>query len=920
MTKNPPQGLWNEQASVRPLVTLIENDQARSSQLCNTLQDAGFEVQVLDSVAACHVVLVDPAQRLPDAVVFNLMLFKDALVGFDLLNMVCRRWSSCPPVLVISAHDDLNSRLAALRAGASRYLTVSASIVDVLNTLESLTERVPMQPYRVLMVDGDSLLRDAQAKTLREKGMEVYALAEALRMLEAVDSFNPDVVLLDVCMPEASGFELAAVLREREHGRDLPVLFLSDECDLSEQFSALNLGDADFLVKPVLPGHLVSAVMTRANRARKNSVARKRIQSMLYEREREHLALDQHAIVSIADARGKIVYVNDRFCEISGYDRHELLGCNHRIINSGHHSSDFFRAMWRAIAHGDVWHGEICNRRKDGCLYWVVSTITPFMDDSGRPYQYVSIRTDISRVKYAEQAVEIHKERLRRGQMYANIGTWDWNIVSGELLWTERIGSLFGYADGELETSYDNFLRAIHPDDQQTVIDAVNACIEHDIPYDIEHRVIWPNGTVRWLLERGAVLRDENGCARQMLGVVQDIDDRKRAELALIEARDEADRANRAKSDFLSSMSHELRTPMNAILGFAQLLDGDDSLEPEQRDNAGEIIRAGGHLMNLINEVLDLAKVESGRIDLSMEPVDLSSLGDECRQLISPLATRFGIVLSIAIDDNVTVFADRIRLKQVLLNLLSNAVKYNRIGGDVRMTAQACGNHSRIVVSDTGSGIAPERIGELFLPFHRLGADRSAIEGTGIGLSITNRLVDLMGGEIGVSSTLGVGSTFWVIMAMAPTNSPTETGISSAGGTLPDRMPNTESTVLVIDDNPTNLKLVVQILGKRPQLRVLTANTADLGIELAQTHPPNLILLDINLPGMDGYQMLRIFQASALLCKVPVIAITANAMPCDIERGLDAGFVAYLAKPVDIPRFLETVDSHIYGLMPGVGA
>jgi PAS domain S-box-containing protein len=736
--------------------------------------------------------------------------------------------------------------------------------------------------------------------------------------------------------------------------------------------------------------------------------------------------------------------VNDKFCVISGYTRQELLGQNHRIVKSGLHDATFYKDLWGTIVCGRVWQGEVCNRKKNGELYWVEATIFPILDRKGAPLQYISIRTDITALNATQEALRIGEERLRRGQQFANIGTWEWTIETGDLFWSERIAPLFGYPVGELATSYENFLNALHPDDRQSVIDAVAACVERDAPYEIEHRVVWPDGTVRWLLERGAVTRNEAGKALKMLGVVQDIDKRKKAELALahsetklantnhmlhlvmdsiparifwkdmdlrylgcnrafaadagrsdpreiiglddlsmpwsdwaelyrqddraviasrqpkldyeegqttadghklwlntskvplfdaqaqlvgvlgvyaditerklseqalIAAREAADRANQAKSDFLSSMSHELRTPMNAILGFAQMLEYDSEMTADQQDNVHEILKAGRHLLDLINEVLDLAKIESGRIELSMEGVDLPTLGEDCRHLIQPLADQAGIDLRFELLAENSVFSDRVRLKQVLLNLLSNAIKYNRPGGSVRLTAAAGKpGYLRLAVTDTGTGIAPERLSDLFQPFNRLGAEASEIEGTGIGLTITRRLLDLMGGEVGVESTLGIGTTFWLELALG------QTAKVGAGRTVADSInanesPQREAQVLAIDDNPANLKLIAQVMGMREHVHLLTAHTPELGIELALLHRPDLILLDINMPEMDGYQVLKVLQASAELRHIPVVAITANAMPREVERGKAAGFTDYLTKPLDIGHFLQVADA-----------
>jgi signal transduction histidine kinase/CheY-like chemotaxis protein len=403
----------------------------------------------------------------------------------------------------------------------------------------------------------------------------------------------------------------------------------------------------------------------------------------------------------------------------------------------------------------------------------------------------------------------------------------------------------------------------------------------------------------------------EAGVPVSTRGIFRDVSAQKRIMEELAAAKNAAERANRAKSEFLSSMSHELRTPMNAILGFAQMLEYDNTLSADQQDNVQEILKGGRHLLELINEVLDLAKIESGRIDLSLEPVNLAGLVEDCRPLIQTQAGARRISLFLQVPKEAAVRADRTRLKQVLLNVLSNAVKYNREGGDIRLGVQAAaGGRLRITVADTGVGIAPERMEQLFQPFNRLDAEHSAIEGTGIGLTITRQLVELMGGEVGVDSEVGVSSSFWMEL---PSEATTTIGTvpEDDGMALQAAMPTRLRHVLCIDDNPVNLNLITKMLGVRQHIRLVTAHTPRLGIELALAHHPDLILLDINMPGMDGYQVLEAFKADAHLKGTPVIAVTANAMSRDIERGRAAGFTDYLTKPLDIEQFLKTIDRYL---------
>lgn len=395
------------------------------------------------------------------------------------------------------------------------------------------------------------------------------------------------------------------------------------------------------------------------------------------------------------------------------------------------------------------------------------------------------------------------------------------------------------------------------------------------------------------------------------------------ANAELANANEEARSANQAKSAFLSSMSHELRTPLNAILGFAQILTSDTlpSTLEQKKEFANHILKSGRHLLTLINEILDLAKVESGTITLSMEPVALTDILLEVRTMIEPIAaTRKVRVLFPAIDGAV-VMADRTRLKQVLLNLLSNAVKYNREEGAVVVSCeQTAPERLRLSVQDTGQGLNPEQLANLFQPFNRLGQEAGAQEGTGIGLVVTKRLVELMGGEIGVTSSPGVGSVFWIELASTtPLASALPEGCpeaASAPSDLPDE--GEPHLVLYVEDNPANLRLVEEIVAFRRDLRLLSAPDGHLGLQLAKAHLPEAILMDLNLPGMSGFEVLRQLRADPETTWIPVIALTANAMPRDIERGLAAGFHRYLTKPIDIDKFTEAINSTL-AKQPGTG-
>jgi signal transduction histidine kinase/CheY-like chemotaxis protein len=387
---------------------------------------------------------------------------------------------------------------------------------------------------------------------------------------------------------------------------------------------------------------------------------------------------------------------------------------------------------------------------------------------------------------------------------------------------------------------------------------------------------------------------------------------RKRVERELNEAMAAADQASLAKSEFLSSMSHELRTPLNAILGFAQLIEtGTPAPTLPQRRSIGQILKAGWYLLDLINEILDLSMIESGKLSLSMEPILLADVLRESRAMIEPQATKRGIQVTFpAVAAPYLVTADRTRIKQVLLNLLSNAIKYNRQGGTVSVDCMmSLSGRVRISVTDTGEGLTTANLKQLFQPFNRLGQEAHAGEGTGIGLVVSKRLVELMGGVIGVESTIGVGSVFWIEFNLTTAH---QRRAIEASSTLVARVPHPEGmalrTLLYVEDNPDNLMLVEDLIARRPDIRLMTAADGIRGVAIARASLPDVILMDINLPGVSGVEALRILSRDSSTADIPVIALSANAGPRDIARGLEAGFFRYLTKPIKVAEFLSTLD------------
>jgi PAS domain S-box-containing protein len=414
----------------------------------------------------------------------------------------------------------------------------------------------------------------------------------------------------------------------------------------------------------------------------------------------------------------------------------------------------------------------------------------------------------------------------------------------------------------------------------------------------IGYLLIGTDNTARQLVEAERALLDQ---------ALQD----KNAELE--SAKFIAEKANLAKSDFLSSMSHELRTPLSAILGFAQLIEsGSPPPTASQKRSIDQILQGGWYLLELINEILDLALIESGKLSLSLEPISLAEVLQECQDMIEPQAKKRSISLVFPqFDTPYFVQADRTRMKQVLINLLSNAIKYNKVGGSVVVNhTTSIPGRIRICVNDSGEGLTAEKMAQLFQPFNRLGQEANGEEGTGIGLVTTKRLIELMGGSIGAESTVGTGSAFWIELSLSTERLPAHGHpISSVAAHTPIQIDTSLlRTLLYVEDNPANLMLIEDLIARRPDIRLLSARDGIRGVEIARSSQPDVILMDINLPGISGINALGILAKDPTTAHIPVIALSANAIPRDIEKGLEAGFFRYLTKPIKVAELMETLD------------
>ena len=567
---------------------------------------------------------------------------------------------------------------------------------------------------------------------------------------------------------------------------------------------------------------------------------------------------------------------------------------------------------------------ELTYIRKDGTRFPALVSVTALRDMMGKVIGYLLIGTDNTARKQVEAEQALLDQRLRDQQFYtrsliesnidALIATDPRGIISDV---NQQMELLTGCTRDELiGAPFKSYFT--EPERAQ---EAVARVLRESKVTNYELTALARDGRQTVVSYNATTFYDRDRKLQGVFAAARDVTERKQFEDALQEtngeleqARAAAEKANRAKSEFLSSMSHELRTPLNAVLGFAQLMASEvPPPPPSQQRSIDQILKGGWYLLRLINEILDLAMIESGKVTMSQESMSLGEVLQDCRGMIEPQATRRALTLHFPQrDDSVFIHADRTRVKQVLINLLSNAIKYNRDGGSVTVQCElSAGNRVKVSVRDTGLGLAPEQVAQLFQPFNRLGQEGSAEEGTGIGLVVTKRLVELMGGKLGVDSVLGEGTVFWVEFDAAgePALEP-ESGDDAVleRRPVPLRAPGEAPLLLYVEDNPANLALVEQLIGRRGDLALITAIDGYAGVELARARLPDVILMDINLPGMSGFGALAILRADAATAHIPVLALSANAVPRDIEKGLEAGFFRYLTKPIRVREFMDALD------------
>ena len=935
---------------MKPRVLIVDDSLTVRMDIGEALQSAGFDTVLCADLRSAREALAREGSVL---IVLDILLPDGD--GLDFLKELRISPATAQiPVLLLSTEDDAKNRVRGMGAGADEYIGKPYDLKLLVARARTLTQADASGGVglgrRVLVIDDSVTFRDELRQSLEGAGYHVREAASGEEGLALAAADRPDAVVVDGILPGIDGATVVRRLKSDTALRSTPCLLLTGAEGTNDGLRALEAG-ADAYVRK---SEDLGVILVRLAALLRGAIATGGETSPRLFGPKRLLAVDD-----------SITYLQELGSQLrregyhvvmasSGEEALELLaaqpvdGILLDLVMPGLSGQDTCRrikqrAEWRDIplvmltARDD--RDAMIEGINAGADDYIAKSADfdvlkarlraqlrrKYFEDENRRIREKLVRreTEAAARKQGEAEQKKLDQRLRDQQFYTR-SLIESNIDA--LMTTDPLGiitdvnkqmeALTGCTRDELiGAPFKNYFT--DPERAEAAIKLV--LIEKKVTdYELTARA--RDGKKTEVSYNATTFYDRDRTLQGVLAIARDVTERKRNEQALQEtnielasAKSAAEEANLAKSDFLSSMSHELRSPLNAILGFAQLMELASPLPTDsQKESIAQILQAGWHLLTLINEILDLSVIESGKVSLSTESVSLAEVMSECQAMMEPQAQQRGISVAFPRFDNpFFVSADRTRLKQIVINLLSNAIKYNKERGTVVVDCTtSTPGFTRISVKDTGAGLSPEKVAQLFQPFNRLGQEAGGVAGTGIGLVVTKRLAELMGGVLGVESTAGEGSVFWCeLISCAAPQLVVESGEAATfdGPLVPAGA--RPRTLLYVEDNQANMKLVEQLIARRPDIRLLTAVNGTLGIEVARTTQPTVILMDINLPGISGVEALKVLRADPATAHIPVVALSANAMPRDIKMGLDAGFFRYITKPIKIKEFMDTLNT-----------
>ncbi|NOQ17029.1 MAG: response regulator [Methyloprofundus sp.] len=889
-------------------IILVDDDELFTSLIQEQAKRFGYRISCINNPQELSAFL---EKNNPEVIVMDIVFPSYSFTGIDLVKQLQAENKIHCPVIFLSSREDFVARLDAVRAGGNAYIVKPVNILELVEILDKQTKSY-ITTTRALIIADNPVISGYYQALLEAHNYTCRTTTNPLTATTVLIKFRPDIILLDINTPKCNGFEIAEVIRQDNRFTHIPILFLTADSTNEYEVEAIKADGDCFLNKNTSKEKFIASVISLTQRSHKLQALFKRLRKdQLRFQAVSHSTSD--AIITL-NKEGIIILWNEGAENIFGYQALEVTGQSIEIIIPvqylDKHRKSFQKLLTKShrLTKRSIESQAIT---KDQRLVTIELTYTEWF--SGNERFFTSIIRDISYRIKIENELKNQQENLKAIVNNSAEGIIVINEQGIIEMTNPKALEIFSYTAGELQG--------------QNISVLMPQAMRHRHQQYLKHSELHAPKIINQARELQGLRKDNsvfpvelnvspmsiNG-EKKYVGILHDITERKDSLTAINRAKHEAESANKAKSKFLSTMSHELRTPLNVILGFTQLLQDDlkESLNSHHRDYLDRIDSSGLHLLNLINDVLDLSTIESGKINLILEEINLIEFINEALELTHPQAHKARIKLENNLPDKETVYikADSSRLYQIFSNLLTNAIKYNWVNGMVSIWLSQNNNKTRIYIKNTGHGIPEQKFSDLFKPFQRLAADRSEIEGTGIGLTITKMLVELMGGTIGVKNEEGKSCTFWVeweLIVPEEINDNTQTSPAILNDSEYTQQQNSAINILYIEDNPSNRLLMKKIINRRTAFQYNEAETGNEGIQLALRTKPDIILLDINLPDMSGFEVIEYLQKNNISKTTKVIAVSANAMQDDIDKGQEVSFFDYITKPIDQQELLASI-------------